>query len=473
MLSHALASDPLSPDLKQEVTGRSCYYIVARPETTEEEWQKRSFAAYIDEKDALVVFMDQEEAQTFATMSGICCGSQPMVNRVAREQFLKLLAEYEDSSLIYTVKFYSRPPLCVELPVESLTGGREQEAPQEPQEPIVEGPAEQKEWKGVDRVRAVLETYDSNKRRVMDKGALYENIHTLVRTLIQQNGIDASDLDRELDLAPNYTSSFCSSSERNNVPMSIIMKYLRYFGLQHYLFIYRLQSTEMVNFLKAHNQIDVMQLKKPTVGSERFVVKDMRRAIEPKTDAYVYSVKLENAARSVDVIISNPLGIVVGREYQVVGLPPLPGAQQTAASKLPMMSDEMIQKLAEELAGSEKQKAEKEPRSYADQRKDAIIGYFRKRNMNTRDAEARYKTLEMEPDILDEFYKYIETKQFGKLEVAGYTARKLIQKLSFEPYEAFLHLVLLRTDPQNTKQKLIYRERDPQYQKQPPKTGKQ
>lgn len=40
-----------------------------------------------------------------------------------------------------------------------------------------------------------------------------------------------------------------------------------------------------------------------------------------------------------------------------------------------------------------------------------------------------------------------------------------------EPYEAFLSMVQLRSNPQETKQRLIYRERDPQYQKKPKKRG--
>lgn len=89
--------------------------------------------------------------------------------------------------------------------------------------------------------------------------------------------------------------------------------------------------------------------------------------------------------------------------------------------------------------------------------------------MDSRSAIAKYRDLESEGDILDEFYRYITKKQFGKFEQFGFSARKLIKEMHMEPYEAYLSLVQLRSSPQETKQRLIYREQDPQYQKKPKK----
>ena len=75
------------------------------------------------------------------------------------------------------------------------------------------------------------------------------------------------------------------------------------------------------------------------------------------------------------------------------------------------------------------------------------------------------KSLEAEPSILDEFYKYTQTGRLRCTPVEGYTAQKLVDKLQYTPYEAYLMLVQLRTDTKRAKQELKYRETEPQYQK--------
>ena len=82
-------------------------------------------------------------------------------------------------------------------------------------------------------------------------------------------------------------------------------------------------------------------------------------------------------------------------------------------------------------------------------------------------AEAKYKALEVEPDILDEFYKYVERHQVGSVEVQGYTAKRLLRETNLSPYDVYLALVRLRSDPKGTIQWL----HDPQNQRQP-KPGK-
>lgn len=464
MLACMLSPSQTPQALKSEIANQEVYYTVAKPGTTADEWQKREFAAFTDDADALVVFLSLNEAQVFAKMMGASIGEKPLVSKVSHEQLSKILAEYAYDNIIDGVKVYSTPPLYIMCRPEDFKDA----SAAEPQE---EESAQTKPdtFKGVDFVRTVLDTYDNSARRAMDKGRICENIHTLIQSLIQQNDLDASALDKALDLPTNLTREFCLNRANSSYNQSILMKYLSYFGLQQYLYIFKGQSIELANYLKNHRQIDVYELKNPTINSERFVLKALKRGEDSKTGAYVYSAELANDKRKVNVILSNPLGLVIGKEYQIVGL----SSQQEAApqplsAKLPTISEESIQQALSEINASQSPvHMAKGPRSYDEKRKDAIIRYFRGRNMNARDAEAKYKTLEMEPDILDEFYKYIENKQFGKLEVAGYTARKLIKQMGFDSYEAYLILAQLRSDPQNTKQRLIYRERDPQYQKKP------
>lgn len=230
-----------------------------------------------------------------------------------------------------------------------------------------------------------------------------------------------------------------------------------------------------MKYLNSHKVVDKFGLRTPpTATAERFKLEDIQRGTDG--DAYVYKLMLtSNKGNSLEMVVSNPLKppLVIGREYQLLNrggkvrdVDEKP-ANITDVSSLP--SDEELSALVAGLEDKSKKKlnTEKAPRSYEEQRKDEIIRYFRTKGMDTRSATAKYRDLEPEDDILDEFYKYITKKQFGKFEQFGFSARKLIKEMHMDPYEAYLSLVQLRTNPQETKQRLIYRERDPQYQKKP------
>ena len=78
-------------------------------------------------------------------------------------------------------------------------------------------------------MRRALETYEANARRKIDPGARYENIHTLIQTLAQQNEIDPTDMDKILGLTDGYSRRFFISVTEINPPIGVMQKYLSYF----------------------------------------------------------------------------------------------------------------------------------------------------------------------------------------------------------------------------------------------------
>jgi len=469
--------------LKGELLDAPEYYIVATPGTSREDWDRKQFSAFIDpyvnQKKTLVAFLSGTEAAAFAVRQGCVLESgESLVVSTDNDAFARLAVSYVNQGLIDQIKIYARTPVgLVFTPSDFYREGQK--------DAFLSGniPVAQRVFHGVEEVRNDLETYEARARRKLDKGARFENIHTLIQSLAQQNEIDPADLDQALDLASGYTRRFFVDIKTLDPSIEVMRKYLAYFGLEEYLYIFKADCKELIRYLSTHKIIDKFKLKSPpSASAERFKLEKVERGRDGT--AYVYKVYLaSNKGNSTQTVVSNPLKppLVVGREYQLMKRDGRPRDEDalsqkiTDASALPCESD--LQALVKQLDDESQPKRSgkgaenQEPRCYEEIRKDDLIKYFRTKGMDGRSALAKYRDLEVEEDILDAFYKYIQKKKFGKLEVQGYTPRKLIQEMYMEPYEAFLSLVQLRADPQNTKQRLIYRERDPQYQK-PGKSGK-
>jgi len=455
MLNFELGISDSLNDLKTKVMNFDHYFLVASKDTDKEKWLQQCFAAYIDGNKSLIVFLNFSEANLFAKRYGcVLDEGQPMVKKVTRESFLKIIAEYNEAKLIGNVKFFSYVPLSISVPAVDLCFDTQES---------------EEKFKGVAAVKQALGTYEANARRKLDAGSKYENIHTLIMSLVQQNNMEYEALDVALQIPKGYTRNFCTKLNDGYPTMELLKKYLAYFGLEEYLYVYKNNCLELIKYLNEHKTIDKYSLKPVSGAYERFLLQDIEQGHDDQ-GAFIYKLKLKSKAREITMFVSNPLNCVVGREYRVVGLEDIEVVRnEQELHDLP--NDATMQAMIDELEkkDNKKRKAGKLPPTYEEERKNKIIRYFREDGLNGREAESNYKVLEVEPDILDEFYKYISSKRFGKIDLFGYTARKLVKELGYAPYEAYIILAQLRSHPKDTKQMLKYRETDPQYQKQPKK----
>lgn len=457
-------------DVQRDIVSRPHYYLISSPKTTREEWEKKQFAVFVDSDGSLVVFLSPEEAGNFAVRNKCVLDGQALVTKANSSTLAKTIAEYEDAKLVSNIRVYSRVPLHLDLsPHDFLRADLPSSSV------VMRDHKPPTKLTGTEYVKAALDTFEPNARKKLDPGGRYENIHTLVESLSQQNGLDPSDLDNILNLPNGYTRNFCINLKDGDPSQDVLMKYLTYFGLLEYLYLYKRDSLELLRLLKDHKKIDVYSLKSATINAERFRLDEIKRGRDGN-GIFVYRLSLTSKRRSFQMVVSNPLNLVVGREYQIVGLDSEEGqgaSREATAYDLPSEETlmQIVSELDQERKPTKKEKKLSEPATYEEERKNRIVRYFREQGMDGRAAESKYKTLEVESDILDEFYKYIDAKQFGKLDLFGYTARRLMKDLHYAPYDAYLLMAQLRADPQNTKQRLKYRETDPQYQKQPAQKG--
>ena len=408
---------------------------------------------YIDDNGRLLVFLSENEATYYAGLYGY---DIMIVDKDALINVLKH-AEY-----INKLKVFSLPPLSITLLPDDFMSNSIQI--------IKNDDCEHKEFIGVEAVKAALNTYETNARRKLDPGGRYENIHTLINYLILQNQINYEDIDKSLEIVSGYTRNFCTKLTDGYPTMELVKSFLAYFGLQEYLYIYKSNCLEMINYLKNHKTIDKYILKSASGKFERFELIKIVQGHDEQ-GAYVYELILKSTKRKEVMVVSNPFGCVIGREYRIDGLAGTEFTGENMKHELPNEAEMMA--VLESLESKEKAKKYKTPYppSYEEERKNKIIRYFREGGADGRESNDKYNVLEQESDILDEFYRYIKTKRFGKLEILGYTANKLVRELHYNPYEAYAILIQLRNKPKDTKQMLKYRECDPQYQK-PPKEEK-
>lgn len=486
LLTRAILKQSLSPSpeklasLRGEILDMPEFHLVAEEGTTQADWQTGSYSFFIDQKRTLIVFLSASEAAAFAFRQGcvLSSGEYPIVCK-DNDSFTRLVADYEDRQLISGVKVYARTPIHMEFDASDFRRDGQKSIPAMPAPPSNQAdiPTATRAFLGVEDVKKALDTFEPNARRRLDPGRRYENIHTLIQTLVQQNEIDPASLDRTFKLGQGYSRNFFTDIKGVDPSIDVVKKYLSFFGLQGYLYVYKSDCRELMRYLGSHKVIDKFGLRTPPMATaERFRLNEIIRGTDG--DAYVYKLFLNSdKGNTMEMVVSNPLKppLVIGREYQLMNRggkvrdEDEKPAKITDVSKLPSEEEMSAMVAGLENKGKKNHDADKSTRSYEEQRKDEIIRYFRTRGMDTRSATAKYRDLEPEDDILDEFFKYITKKQFGKFEQFGFSARKLIKEMHMDPYEAYLSLVQLRTNPQETKQRLIYRERDPQYQKKPKK----
>lgn len=452
MLQYILQpTDTMLADLKAQIKAQPQLFLVASSRTTPEEWTKRQFAIFVDEQKMLPAFLTQDSAIGFAVNQHCMVSGKPLVTKASQSNFSRLIAEYAESRLLTSVIVYSQVPIGIQFAPSEFPYNKQPNS-----DTVMTEEVTSKQLRGVEEVKRALDTYETNARKKLDPGARYEHFATLVQSLVQQNNIDPNELDKALELPKGYTRKLFTEIHTATPAQAVVEKYLSYFGLAEYLYLYAKNCPEIRTFLMNHQQIDVKKLKAPpALTAERFMLKKIIRGTA--NGYYVYRLKIASKEHSEEIIVSNPLNLQVGREYQLVkgngdareeDLAPHKASSKIAEPSVPEML-EWVKEAERKGRGASKEQSE---RTYEDKRKDAIIAYFKKkqRDMNFKSAEAKYKSLEVEEDILDEFYKYVEHQQTSSIEVHGYTAKRIMKESILQPYDAYLTLVRLRNDPKGT-----------------------
>ena len=459
-------SSEVLDELYRELTDLPAYFLIAAPDTTREQWERKHFAAHIDRDRDLVAFIDPQNAGEYARVRGSVLDGQAMVTKSSVGSFSKIVAEYESSRLIDGVKVYSRPPLFSSFAPRAFLAipGRNGS------DIMAYGVDADGCYSGVDIVRQALDIYETRERRRLDPGARYENSHTLIASLMQQNNLTCEFMDKTLDLNQGYTREYISGSIKSTNPsIETLTKYLSFFGLQEYLYVYKADSTELSEYIRSHPSLDKYKIVKATSPSDDvYKLYDIRRGRDETNGAFVYRMTMKKENMPTNVVVSSPLGYVIGKEYRVIPMEEYLSPSKPAASSKPLTKVHVpdAESMEAELKDLTRPEASPESYPYETQRYNDLIKYFRTNDkIDQRTAASRVKSLEAESSILDEFYKYTQTGRLRCTPVEGYTAQKLVDKLQYTPYEAYLMLVQLRTDTKRAKQELKYRETEPQYQK--------
>lgn len=434
------------------------YFLLADPNTTQEEWANQCFSAYIDD-GVLLVFLSADDIRYYAVNNGFVTENcDPMFGRVGWESLCGLLKTCQDQGLLKFLRIYTKVPLYIDCPIERVhldgedpvsqfMSGEYQEDSTPPQQAQMEEPGSY-EFKLLDEIRACLDTPEVAKRRKMDPSLAYDNPHTLVEKLLYANQIDQYALEDELELPGGFLTLYVKDRSSSAISKAVLDRLLGYFGLRPYLYQFAKYCDELNRELKGDPSIDCCQVKAATVHTkEPFLLESVRRG-KTQDGYYVYEVKFRSEFRTVKFVVSSLYGYVEGKKYEIFDLPPVEGIPA---------------EVAEPVREEKPMKPERTPSEILE---DSVIAYFKKNCGDTaKTARKKFAVLAKHPDIQMEFAKFAQTGRPGRIKVREYSARKLVKELGFEPYEAYIELCLLRDKPSETAQFLKYRETDPQYQK--------
>ena len=484
-------------------------YLVTRPDGDSEA------VPYIHDS-MFSLFLQQEKAKAMAeklsTRQEISLG----VVGCSSNDTKQILSEV--SGKVKVIKLYGIPPITTTIRTSPTQEGNSevapesQEAPEAKESPSIspgapaaeEHPAEtlfqRREWKLVSEVKLVLSMPATADRRKIDPAAHFENLHSLLNKLVQTNGINPSDLDKQLGMSPGFTKSLCDDLKRGNTPKKIVILYLDYFGLTAYLYLFKGQCSEVAKELADNPHVDSYRVKQArNTTEERFKLLSVKTGTD-SNGAYLYRLTLQSPHRKQDVIVSSPFNFVVGREYEIEGLSPLgdsavanksaiKGAETTAAALVSTEEQEaeVLAKIEEEMKNKGKPQQQRQPQPQKkvnsrmsgknrymeetpeekfEREKNIVLEYIiRTEGCSPRDAQKKFEPLSDFPDIVSDFAKYIKTRKPGSCSSRGYNAARLMNKLHYGPYDAYVMLAGLERDPKKTQEILKYRETDPQYQK--------
>lgn len=458
-------------------------YLIADAGTTEEQFASKKFAFHVSEGKALLVYIEEKYAAKKAEALGSTLRKgRPMTVSSTKQALATLVNTYVASDRIKSVCFCGRPPFHIEVPANNLFP---EAAPQEKR-----GETETVELsmpvatKGVDGLKKMLDCNDRSKIAQLPTYSFFENFPQLMAKLIQVNRCDANLMDGALNLPEGLTCKIISDPKAD-ISMDVLKKYLAYFGLDEYLYRYAGNCQELASSLKRSPSICKYEIKTANGGTaEPFTLKDVKRQ-KDKNGAWLYQLSFENELRTVKCIVVSPLGMIIGKRYELGGLRPHCSEDTSATGTAFMPSQEKENELMRKL----KEKQEKEQRSYEQIRRDQVISFFKRQNkegriLQLKEAERYYDKLAKYDDLLDEFfwthccpksvmerveaepeYQRRRANQPSPIKIKDYSATRLQKEFKIPIYDVYFEMIELKNAPIKTLERLRYRLTDPQYQK--------
>lgn len=304
----------------------------------------------------------------------------------------------------------------------------------------------------VKEIKSCLDMTENRLRKQVDPGLVYNNVHSLIGKLLFANPrVDIYKLENTLGLPGGFLALYIKDKVSSSISKEKLVALLNYYGLAAYTYQFKKYCNDLRTELRDSKFIDVCDIRAASVHTkETFELLELNRGTT-EDGFYVYGARFQSTFRVVDLIVSTPLGLVIGKHYELFNLPPL---------------SENSQNIPESRTLEDLSPAFPRERSVEEVLMDSVISYFKKEeSVTVKEAKKRYAVLDRHPDIQMEFAKFTQTGRPGKIKVREYSANYLIQTLHFTPYEAYVKLCELRDKPTDTLQFLKYRERDPQYRK--------
>lgn len=473
-------------------------YFVAAPSTTEEEWTQNKFGIATEQQTA-DLFLEETDASHYAERVGSKLNDGTiMIRKVSASTAKEAIADYAKKQFIQCIFLHGKAPVKAGISVKHFLEGQPNTTGSTIMETITKEASEkeietQNNLELVDQVRNALSTPAAAERKKLDPGQQYENFHSLLEKLVYANQIQESELDRIIGVPEGFTKNFCRTLTSNAIPKKILERYLKYFGLSEYIYIFAKQCSELSAEIKDNPNLNKYPIKGATVHTkERFKLLSIRRG-KDQQGAYVYQAVFESKHRKITQIVSNQLNLIVGKEYELDGLQDVDeGVTSRVSTKdsagveaSPIPSEEEEEAVLKQLEEKAQKKEPAQsiqpnkrntgknryiietPEEKLEKEKNIIIKYIiETEGCNAKKAQQMLDPFVNHIDVIECFAKYLSEQKFGSFAVRGYTPKKLMDKLHLSPYEAFCKLAELEEKPDETLQWLKYRETDPQYNRQ-------
>lgn len=508
-------------------------YVVASTDTSKQEWAAKSFGVAVED-NSLRLFLEKEDAVQYAgKINAVLFDGTPMVIKASQAMAKSLIADYSRKGFISKVWLCGKSPVRARVGVEPFTKDVKRDSPStimesdtpapeppapKPAAPVSPEPTElQPEVEIttpenlflVDEVRKVLSEPAAAERKKIDPSGSYLNFHQLMDKLIHANKIEPASLDEMFGLPAGFTDNLMQDVTACNVPKKIVGQYLKYFGLYEFLYLFKGQSTELAEELKKNPQIDAYGVKRADIHTEeRFILQGISHG-KTADGANIYQLRFVSERREFKMMCSSKLDKIPGKEYEIIGLEPLPddggstnlsgkNAASSAASALPS-EEEMAEKLKEMEQASDttkrrgtgrpsqsmppQRKPPKDPRMTGKTRyqsetpeekmeKDTqtvLEWIIKTKSIGQKEARRIMVKFDDDPEVMASFAAYVsgDKNADNKLLRRGYSPRRLMRQLHYAPIEAFSIMADLQRKPNDTLQMLKYRETDPQYQPKP------
>lgn len=502
-------------------------YVVASPDTSKQEWEAKSFGVAVEDS-SLRLFLEKEDAVQYAgKINAMLFDGTPMVMKASQAMARSLITDYSQKGFISKVWLCGKSPIRARVGVGPFAKDVKRESsstimepdvivspPPAPEQPALAEPRPEAEISTpedlllVDDVRKVLSEPIAAERKKLDPSGSFLNFHQLMDKLIHTNRIEPANLDQIFGLPAGFTSNMMQDVTACNVPKKIVGQYLKYFGLYEFLYLFKGQSTEIAEELRKNPQVDTYSVKRVDVHTEeRFTLQGVRPG-KTADGANIYQLRFVSERREIKMMSSSKLDMILGKEYAIMGLEPLPddGAStslsgkntaSSAASVLPS-EEEISEKLKEMEQASNtsrkrstgrpsqsmppQRKPSKDPRMTGINRytsetpeekmeKDTqtvLEWIIKTKSIGQKEARRLMVKFDDDPEVMASFASYITNKNSdAKFLRRNYSPRRLMRELHFAPIEAFSIMADLQKKPNDTLQMLKYRETDPQYQPKP------